>query len=92
MLSKHCEKCGYPLLEKNGRIYCVVCESISKKSTNKDIKLKKYDNIELSNNMNRIINNKIIYLIDKLEKEDEVSRIKEIGEAIYILLKIKDKL
>ncbi|RLF77944.1 hypothetical protein DRN39_02680 [Thermococci archaeon] len=26
MLDKHCPKCGSPLFEKNGRIFCPVCE------------------------------------------------------------------
>lgn len=31
MLDKHCPKCGSPLFEKNGRVFCPVCEYRAKK-------------------------------------------------------------
>ncbi len=30
MLDKHCSKCGSPLFEKDGRVFCPVCEYRSK--------------------------------------------------------------
>lgn len=30
MLDKHCPKCGSPLFEQNGRVFCPVCEYRSK--------------------------------------------------------------
>ncbi len=89
MLSKHCEKCGYPLLEKDGRVYCIVCEKLGKDE--KEVKEEKVK-INSFDNINTKIYKKILYLVDKLDKEDDVSRIKEIGEALYILLKINKKL
>lgn len=35
---------------------------------------------------------KINYLVMKLKEEDEVSRIREIAEAIYVLIKLKKKI
>ncbi|ASJ03096.1 hypothetical protein A3L09_07430 [Thermococcus profundus] len=31
MLDKHCPKCGSPLFEKNGKVFCPVCEYRAKK-------------------------------------------------------------
>ncbi|AEC52351.1 hypothetical protein PNA2_1436 [Pyrococcus sp. NA2] len=31
MLDKHCPKCGSPLFEKDGRVFCPVCEYREKK-------------------------------------------------------------
>ncbi|ENN95596.1 hypothetical protein J422_06972 [Methanocaldococcus villosus KIN24-T80] len=79
MLSKHCEKCGFPLFEKDGKIYCAIC---NKSNLEDSHKLDKND----------IIDKKIDYLLEKLKNENEISRIKEIGEAIAILIKIKKEL
>ncbi|XRP96339.1 Sjogren's syndrome/scleroderma autoantigen 1 family protein [Methanocaldococcus sp. 16A] len=99
MLSKHCPKCGYPLLEKDGKIYCVICEKLRNEEKVEEIKKsekveeKTYLNGEIKeNNINNIISEKINYLADKLKEEIEINRIKEIGEALYILIKIKKKL
>ena len=31
MLPTHCSKCGYPLFEKDGKIYCPICEKLKNK-------------------------------------------------------------
>ncbi|WP_456472625.1 Sjogren's syndrome/scleroderma autoantigen 1 family protein [Methanocaldococcus sp.] len=87
MLPKHCKNCGFPLFEKNGRIYCPICS----KKEKEEIISKKVEKV-ISNNYNLIVDNKVKYLFDKLKNEEEINRIKEIGEAIYILLKVKSKI
>ncbi|XRO75766.1 Sjogren's syndrome/scleroderma autoantigen 1 family protein [Methanocaldococcus sp. 28A] len=98
MLSKHCPKCGYPLLEKDGKIYCVICEKLRNEEVEETKKSEKieentYLKIEINeNNINKIISEKINYLLNKLKEENEINRIKDIGEALYILIKIRKKL
>jgi len=93
MLSTHCPKCGYPLFEKDGKTYCPVCEKF--KNENKGIENNKirYDSKSTTKvDVNKILMEKINYLTMKLKDENEISRIKEIGEALYILIKIKKKI
>ena len=99
MLSTHCSKCGYPLLEKDGKTYCIICEKLRNEEKVEVIKKsekveeKTCLNVEINeNNINNIISEKINYLVDKLKEENEINRIKDIGEALYILIKIKKKL
>ncbi|ACV25026.1 Sjogren's syndrome/scleroderma autoantigen 1 family protein [Methanocaldococcus fervens] len=87
MLSTHCKKCGCPLFEKNGEIYCPICKKFEI-----DSESEKYAEDELNLNVDGVLNEKINYLVNKLKDEDEVGRIKEIGEALYILIKIKKKI
>ncbi|ASJ01674.1 hypothetical protein A3K92_01570 [Thermococcus gorgonarius] len=35
MLDRHCPKCGSPLFEKDGRVFCPVCEYRAKKQKEK---------------------------------------------------------
>ncbi len=93
MLSTHCPKCGYPLFEKDGKTYCPACEKF--KNENKGIENNKirYDSKSTTKvDVNKILMEKINYLTMKLKDENEISRIKEIGEALYILIKIKKKI
>ncbi len=101
MLSKHCPNCGYPLFEKNGKIYCPVCERIKEKEKEikgkgKEIINQKYkedkEEKSIEVNIEEIIQEKINYLGEKLKNENEINRIKEIGEALYILIKILKKI
>lgn len=41
MLSTHCSKCGCPLFEKDGKIYCPICEKLKIKRQLKKVKMKK---------------------------------------------------
>ncbi|CAB3289764.1 conserved protein of unknown function [Methanocaldococcus lauensis] len=98
MLSKHCQKCGYPLFEKNGKIYCPVCERIKEeeiKTKDKEKELttqKDKEDKKVDVNIEEIIKEKINYLGERLKNENEINRIKEIGEALYILIKIFKKI
>ncbi|AIJ05860.1 hypothetical protein JH146_1017 [Methanocaldococcus bathoardescens] len=94
MLSTHCPKCGYPLFEKDGKTYCPVCEKfkneveeIEKNKIERDSKA-----VDKKVDINRILIEKINYLAMKLKDESEIGRIKEIGEALYVLIKIKKKI
>ena len=91
MLSNYCPKCGYPLLEKDGKIYCPVC-NLKNKTIYRREESKKPEDKKIDLDIEEILDEKIIYLAKKLKDESEVSRIKEIGEAIYILIKIKEKI
>jgi len=93
MLSTHCSKCGSPLLEKNGKIYCPICEkSVNTKKYKKESKNEENLYFKDELDLDMIIISKISYLSKKLEKEEEVIRIKEIAEALSALIKIKEKL
>ena len=96
MLSNHCPKCGYPLFEKDGEIYCPICKRFKNNEEGKknieDKKHKKYkDNAQMPD-LENILVEKINYLSFKLKEEEEVSRIKEIAEAIYMLVKVLKKI
>ena len=91
MLSNYCPKCGYPLFEKDGKIYCPVC-NLKNKAIYRREEPKKPEDRRIDLDIEEILDEKIIYLAKKLKDESEVSRIKEIGEAIYILIKIKEKI
>ncbi|AAB98906.1 hypothetical protein MJ_0890 [Methanocaldococcus jannaschii DSM 2661] len=101
MLSTHCSKCGCPLFEKDGKIYCPICEKLKNKETiekgenEKEIKNeieRKKSEINEILDLNKVVMDKINYLVMKLKEEDEVSRIREIAEAIYVLIKLKKKI
>ncbi|WP_048196643.1 Sjogren's syndrome/scleroderma autoantigen 1 family protein [Methanocaldococcus vulcanius] len=93
MLSTHCSKCGSPLLEKNGKIYCPICEkSLNTKRYKKENKNEENLHFKDELNLDKVIISKISYLSKKLEDEEEVIRIKEIAEALSVLIKIKEKL
>jgi UPF0148 protein len=87
MLPTHCPKCGYPLFEKDGRIYCPICEKLKNEDTSEEKDIEKSDL-----DINEILTEKINYLAEKLKDEKEISRIKEVGEALYVLIKIKNKI
>jgi UPF0148 protein len=87
MLPTHCPKCGYPLFEKDGKVYCPICEKLKNEDTSEEKDTEKSDL-----DINEILTEKINYLAEKLKDEKEISRIKEIGEALYILVKIKKKM
>jgi UPF0148 protein len=87
MLPTHCSKCGYPLFEKDGKIYCPICEKLKNEDISEEKDIEKIEKSDLD--INEILNEKINYLAEKLKEEKEISRIKEIGEALYILIKIK---
>ncbi|WP_292459310.1 Sjogren's syndrome/scleroderma autoantigen 1 family protein [Methanothermococcus sp.] len=98
MLGKHCKKCGFPLFEdKNGNIYCPNC-NYNDHNYNKNDSLKKEvkeENVSCfksspSKENNKIIDKKINYLLKKLDSETDVSRIIEIGNAIELLIKLKN--
>ena len=99
MLSTHCSKCGCPLFEKDGRVYCPVCEKLKNKEVTEKIEkgiesksdTKKAEANEMLN-LDEVLTDKINYLVMKLKEETEISRIKEIAEAIYILIKIRKKI
>ncbi|MEO2117879.1 MAG: Sjogren's syndrome/scleroderma autoantigen 1 family protein [Methanocaldococcus sp.] len=92
MLSIHCPKCGYPLFEKDGKTYCPVCEKYKNDELEKN--RIKYDSKEVIKkvDINRILIEKINYLAMKLKDENEIGRIKEISETLYMLLKIRKKI
>ncbi len=52
MTDKHCEKCSYPLFEKDGRIFCINCDTETKEDIIKEKieflykKLKNTENVE----------------------------------------------
>ncbi|WP_421078352.1 Sjogren's syndrome/scleroderma autoantigen 1 family protein [Methanothermococcus sp. Ax23] len=101
MLGKHCKKCGFPLFEdKNGNIYCPNCnyndynsyknnDTLEKEVKEKGISCFKYSP---SNEINKIMDKKISYLLKKLDSETDVSRIIEIGTAIELLIKLNNNL
>ena len=33
MLPNYCPKCGYPLFEKDGKVYCPICEKLKNEDT-----------------------------------------------------------
>jgi len=99
MLSTHCSNCGYPLFEKDGKVYCPVCEKLKDKEITEKSKKEIESRIDTKEveankmlNLNEVLVEKINYLVIKLKEETEVSRIKEIAEAIYLLIKIRKKI
>ncbi|MDK2790735.1 MAG: hypothetical protein PWP15_1242 [Methanothermococcus sp.] len=91
MLGKHCKRCGFPLFEKGGKIYCPVCDSregeekITKKIED-ETKAKTKSISEVS-----VVDNKINYLLERLDKETEINRIVEIGNALKVLIEVREK-
>ena len=88
MLSKHCDSCGLPLFLVNDREVCVYCQPENEQEVKKvpetitDEEKSKKPEIEV------ILYNKLHELIEKLDKETEITRTKDILEAIEICTRI----
>lgn len=92
MLGKHCKKCGFPLFEKNGKVYCPICDS---KKDDEEITKKIEDETKTKTELISevsVVDNKIKYLLEKLDKETEINRIAEIGNALNVLIKVRENL
>ncbi|EHP84931.1 Sjogren's syndrome/scleroderma autoantigen 1 family protein [Methanotorris formicicus] len=85
MLGEHCEKCGTPLFEKDGEVYCPIC-----KIKGNEKKTEYISKLNEGNRQEEILEDKINYLLERLKDENEVSRIIEIGKALEILLRVKE--
>uniref|UniRef100_D7DV31 Sjogrens syndrome scleroderma autoantigen 1 n=2 Tax=Methanococcus voltae TaxID=2188 RepID=D7DV31_METV3 len=97
MLSKHCKICNFPLFEKNGVEYCPNCKNNEEnniKTTNKNnIKSINDDNKYLKDiKYSAILNNKIDFLCNLLEKETDLDKIHKISQLILNLLELSEKL
>jgi UPF0148 protein len=86
MLGEHCEKCGAPLFEKDGEVYCPVCKVKGNEKKTEYVPKLSETNIEHE----EILNDKIDYLLGRLKDENEIGRIIEIGKALEILLRVRE--
>ncbi|AEF96552.1 Sjogren's syndrome/scleroderma autoantigen 1 family protein [Methanotorris igneus] len=88
MLGDHCEKCGAPLFEKDGEVYCPICKIKGNDKKTEDVHKLEEINIE----QEEILDDKINYLLERLKDENEISRIIEIGKALEILLRVRESI
>jgi UPF0148 protein len=72
MTDKHCEKCLYPLFEKEGTVFCVNCGAE---------KVKETDNAT-------IVRDKMTFLYRQLESAETVEEIEKIGRALEVLKRL----
>lgn len=81
MLDKHCSKCGSPLFEKNGKIFCPICEH-----------RKKQEKVE-AKGVEEVLIEKFETLASNLPNDvDELSKYLEVMEKILIILERYKKL
>lgn len=83
MTNKHCEKCYFPLFEKDGKLFCVNC-STQEKEDKKAVEF-------VSTESKDVVDQKIAFLYNKLQTADTVEEIEKIGRAILTLKKIKPR-
>ncbi len=86
MLSKHCDSCGLPLFLVNDREMCVYCDE-GKGDTETEEKNVITEKTERSDT-GEIIRKKLEELLHRLEKETEITRMKDILESIEICIRI----
>ncbi|MBN1216422.1 MAG: hypothetical protein JXA99_13405 [Candidatus Lokiarchaeota archaeon] len=103
MLNEACPKCNTPIFRnKNGEMICPSCnrkvvimkENINSISDNTNIEKKQnlssYNN-KILDSTYKILENKIYILLEKIEKENEITKIREyVGllKELYEILKI----
>ncbi|WP_084177576.1 Sjogren's syndrome/scleroderma autoantigen 1 family protein [Palaeococcus pacificus] len=81
MLDKHCPKCGAPMFEKDGRVFCPLCEYREQK------KRQEMKGIE------DILMKKIRYLVNNLPEDlEELERYLDIIEKLIRILEHYKKL
>ncbi|WP_461865766.1 Sjogren's syndrome/scleroderma autoantigen 1 family protein [Thermococcus sp.] len=78
MLDKHCPRCGAPMFEMNGRVFCPVCEYRKKQEHGVDIEKSLEEKLKelasnLPNNLDELekhlnVMEKIINLLEKYKK------------------------
>jgi UPF0148 protein len=83
MLSTHCDKCGSPLFETNGKITCPICGGELKKAGEK---------IERKGEVQHVLEKKLDALVLKLKEEKDERREKELLETMKLLLEVLEKL
>ncbi|WP_342590599.1 Sjogren's syndrome/scleroderma autoantigen 1 family protein [Methanococcus voltae] len=89
MLSKHCKTCNFPLFQKNGIEYCPNC----KDDTSDIVSKNELNSLNLKNvNHNKVIEDKISFLCNLLEKETDLDKIYKISNLISELLELSQKL
>ncbi len=71
MTSKHCEKCGYPLFEKDGKIICANCTEEEEEKT------KNLENI--------ILEEKRSELLARLKETKDLNEIEHILKCLNLL-------
>ncbi len=88
MLSKHCDSCGLPLFLVDDREVCVYCrdETLEKKESAE--KMASTGQTEGTKNIEDVIHRKLNELLQKLDKETEIIRMKDILESIEMCVRI----
>lgn len=71
MTAQHCEKCGYPLFEKDGRIICVNCTEEEEEKT---------ENYE-----NAVLEEKRGELVARLKETKDLNEIEHILRCLNLL-------
>ncbi|MBC7114519.1 MAG: hypothetical protein PWR13_1094 [Archaeoglobi archaeon] len=66
LLAEHCEKCGAPLLRKDNRVFCVICEEEEKKE-----KEEKEGGEERVITLEEILNDLILRMMKILREEED---------------------
>ncbi|MBP2143298.1 UPF0148 protein [Methanococcus voltae] len=89
MLGKHCKTCNFPLFEKSGIEYCPNCKGNTPPTDDKN----EINSINLKNiNYNKVIEDKISFLCNLLNKETDLDNIHKISNLISELLELSNKL
>jgi UPF0148 protein len=71
MTAQHCDKCGYPLFEKNGRIICANCTEEEEEKTKKS--------------KNIILEEKRSELLTRLKETKDLNEIEHILKCLNLL-------
>lgn len=89
MLGDSCPECGTPIFQlKSGEIICPMCQRpIKYLNKNQDLEqVVQQDSLELT------LTKKIIDVQEMLDKEKDANKIKEITEALLVLLEARKQL
>jgi len=87
LLAEHCDRCGAPLLRKENRVFCVICEEEEKRREEKGEEGKAIT-------LEEILNNLILKMMKNLKDEEDPEKAMKsllvIEKSLSLIEKLKN--